>query len=694
MDSLAAHMSSVAELLLGAPNARLSSETQLRYGTNGSLHIDTIRGTFFDHEAQAGGGVLDLISRQANCSRDGALQWLREHGMVDDRNEAKYNGAQQQHQAASAPLGRQVGFYDYLDENDNLIFQVVRFEPKTFRQRRKDERGAWTWAVKGVRQVPYRLPEVIDAVAHDRTIFIVEGEKDADNLIRIGLPATCNAGGVGKWRNELSEFFRGADVVILQDNDPQAKTPDGVLRFHPDGRPVLPGQDHAQDVAKSLHGIARRVRVLDLAQHWPDMPPKGDVSDWIEGGGKADGLLGLADITPDWTPEPFRSRFGGLKWEQIGVVSFLNGYAWLVENIVPLGEITIAFGDSGTGKSFNIFDMAMAVARGVQWNGMNVEPGLVVYVAAEAGKGFAKRKTAYVEHFGLGKGSLPFYLMTKRPDFFHADDDVNMLIAEIEAVRQMYDEPLRLIVIDTLSAVTPGANENASQDVSMIRARLERMREAFSGAAEILVHHKPKGGSTPRGHGSLTADFETTIEYETLERLDEERRPVHRATVRKQREGRSGIMWEFTLPIVNVGTNKWGNPETSCVVQPFDPGQRNKPSGYKPRPHETVFLRALFEALIEHGERPPTALPIDVPRVVNFRYVREEMRKRMIDPYDDEEKQEQNFRSAFSRAGRSLRDVGVIGVAKPLVWYTGKYVRGVTAPPLTSSAAKETEADE
>lgn len=73
--------------------------------------------------------------------------------------------------------------------------------------------------------MPYRLPEVLEAIALGHPIWIVEGEKDADNLWKLGIPATCNAGGVGKWSKELNEFFRSADTIVVQDNDPQAKIP-------------------------------------------------------------------------------------------------------------------------------------------------------------------------------------------------------------------------------------------------------------------------------------------------------------------------------------------------------------------------------------------------------------------------------------------------------------------------------------
>jgi hypothetical protein len=185
-----------------------------------------------------------------------------------------------------APIGAgSVTTYDYTDATGDPLFQVVRYEPKDFRQRHSDGNGGWIWNMKGVQRVIYRLPDVTAAVADGHTVFVVEGEKAADALTKLGVTATCSPGGAGKWRNEYAAHFKGADVVVLPDNDPQATLPDGTPKRHPDGRPVLPGQDHAADVAESLRNIAASVRVLML----PDLPTKGDV---------ADGLLPAAHARP------------------------------------------------------------------------------------------------------------------------------------------------------------------------------------------------------------------------------------------------------------------------------------------------------------------------------------------------------------------------------------------------------------
>jgi putative DNA primase/helicase len=101
---------------------------------------------------------------------------------------------------------REVATYDYRDETGTLLYQVVRFEPKDFRPRRPDGAGGWTWHLKGVRRVLYRL----HGLRGKEVAVIVEGEKDVDALWNIGIWATCNMGGAGKWRDEYSCSLRRA----------------------------------------------------------------------------------------------------------------------------------------------------------------------------------------------------------------------------------------------------------------------------------------------------------------------------------------------------------------------------------------------------------------------------------------------------------------------------------------------------
>ena len=112
-----------------------------------------------------------------------------------------------------------VATYPYTDESGTLLFEVVRLEPKGFRQRRPDGKGGWIWNLNHVRRVPYRLPKVLAAIKRGETVYIVEGEKDVEALEAVGVVATTNPGGAGKWRKEFNEFFRDAHVVVIRDND-------------------------------------------------------------------------------------------------------------------------------------------------------------------------------------------------------------------------------------------------------------------------------------------------------------------------------------------------------------------------------------------------------------------------------------------------------------------------------------------
>jgi putative DNA primase/helicase len=279
-------MGPVARELLGEPSEDNKAKRELRFGTRGSLKISLDSGTWFCNETNTGGGVLALVQDRKRLDKDGAIAWLQERGHIPKVDQPKPSG------------GRQVAWYDYLTASGEPLFQVVRFDPKDFRQRRPDGNGGWIWKMAGVQLVPYRLPEVVRTIGEKRTIYIAEGEKGVHALESLGLVATCSPGGAGKWRASYNSTFAGADVVVLPDNDPQATTPDGELRWHPDGRPILPGQDHGADVARNLSRVARRVRVLML----PVLPLKGDVADWVAAGGTAEALERLAADTADFDP--------------------------------------------------------------------------------------------------------------------------------------------------------------------------------------------------------------------------------------------------------------------------------------------------------------------------------------------------------------------------------------------------------
>ncbi len=175
-----------------------------------------------------------------------------------------------------------VATYPYRDECGKLLFEKVRFQPKGFLQRAPTEGGGWIWNLKGVRIVPYRYPELL-AAETDATIFIVEGEKDADRLAALGFVVTTNNDGAApvnagcSWKStpEFRDPFKGREVVIIPDNDDA-------------------GRRHARGVAQKLRGIASSIRIVTL----PGVPEKGDASDYFNAGHTADEFAELVEHTP------------------------------------------------------------------------------------------------------------------------------------------------------------------------------------------------------------------------------------------------------------------------------------------------------------------------------------------------------------------------------------------------------------
>ena len=208
--------------------------------------------------------------------------------------------------------------YDYVDEENNLLFQVVRKPGKHFVQRRPDGTGGWIYNLDGVRRVLYGLPEIL--AKPDETVFVVEGEKDADRLHREGLLATTNPGGAGKWKLEYSELLRDRNAVTLGDFDDS-------------------GRKHTEQVASSLHGIAASNKTVDL----PGLPEKGDVSDWLNSGGTADELKKLAEAAPEWRPAVEQPEPGlkarGPRWpDPLGEKAYYGLAGEIVKAIEPHTE--------------------------------------------------------------------------------------------------------------------------------------------------------------------------------------------------------------------------------------------------------------------------------------------------------------------------------------------------------------------
>jgi predicted P-loop ATPase len=230
-----------------------------------SLSINDSKDLWMCGPCAQSGNAWQFAAFLANVNPDdkeGIKDWLDKHGLSNWKRPAER---------------RIVATFQYHDEQGLFLYETVRYVPKDFRQRRPDGNGGWIWKLDDVRRVLYRLPEVLQAAE----IWIAEGEKDCDNLHAIGLTTTTNPMGAGKWRETYAASFKPHQrVVILPDNDD-------------------PGKKHAQEIAASLAGKVASLRILEL----PDLPPKGDVSDWLKREGRENAkeeLRRLAAAAREW----------------------------------------------------------------------------------------------------------------------------------------------------------------------------------------------------------------------------------------------------------------------------------------------------------------------------------------------------------------------------------------------------------
>jgi len=208
---------------------------------NPSLSVNVKTGRYFCHGCGMKGDVFHFYAKinSLNTRRDfGKIL----KGIADDFG----IGFEQQ-------KPKLIKAYSYYDRNNKLLFQVCRFEPKDFRQRRPWKNG-WVWNLNGIDPILYRLPEVLKA----DEVIIVEGEKDADNLSEIGFTATTSPMGARKWKESYIEFLKGKNIVLIADDDNE-------------------GHEHMTRVAQSLNGNVKSIKWIDL----PNLPSKGDVSDFI-----------------------------------------------------------------------------------------------------------------------------------------------------------------------------------------------------------------------------------------------------------------------------------------------------------------------------------------------------------------------------------------------------------------------------
>jgi len=476
--NIAAHAERIARHYWGEPNAKLSIKGRtLRWGTKGSKELD-LRGVWYDFEENCGGGIVDLVKRYGNLGISGS---------VADVLEREF-GIQKQAQKALEPKQYIQRIYSYFDADGAEAYQVCRMYPKSFRQRRPDGRGGYIYKMDGVEPLPYNLPGIMKHP--DQPVFVVEGEACADALIEAGLVGTTSHGGAGKWLDAHAQHLVGRNVVVMSDNDEV-------------------GLRHADTVIVSLWGKADQIKRVDL----PGLPEKGDVVDYLREHTLGE-LIEIVKGTPALTEAPQVSddvvadEDGAVERYQTmrrDAVFAMPPVEFLVDGLITDTGFTMMYGAPGTGKSFIAIDIALSVAHGIEWQGQEVKPGAVLYIAGEGIGGFSKRWKAWENHHGV-KDEPDLYLLPTAVNF-REQEDIARLVATIEDIGQRFS----LVIVDTVARAIAGAEENSSTDMGLFVAACDEIK-ALTGGALLAVHHAGKDANRgARGSTALLGAVDTSL---------------------------------------------------------------------------------------------------------------------------------------------------------------------------------------
>lgn len=242
-----------------------------------------------------------------------------------------------------------------------------------------------------------------------------------------------------------------------------------------------------------------------------------------------------------------------------------------VQGLFTRGGASVIYGPSNLGKTFLLLDIAACVATGRPFRDeLEVEQGAVLYFSLEGRIGMQNRLDA-MKHKGLIDEDAPFFISFAGLNLSlppQKDDPLTygeMIAATIREIEAQQPHRLLFVVIDTWSRALGSGDENSSRDTMIAVAELDHIRRETS-AHVCVVHHTGKDESRgARGSGALRGAVDTEIE---LARPDGASITTMRCT--KQRDLPIPPPMPFSLEVIHLGTDRRGDPITSCVVQHED----------------------------------------------------------------------------------------------------------------------------
>jgi hypothetical protein len=490
--------------------------------------------------------------------------------------------------AKSPPAGliyRIADQYDYVDESHSLLYTIDRKEAvdpvtgerfKTFVCRRLNDKPPPKWIsnIEGVRRVLYRLPQLEEAVAAEHPVFVGEGEKVVRALVKLGVPATTNPGGAGHWRDEYSKHFKGADCIILPDNN-------------------VVGEKHAKDVARSLTGIANKIRIVRL----PGLPDGGDVVDWIANGGTVDGLWEFADKTAEELSEPLQEENPKPAEDNPDTPTpALTLDEWLRRELPEpdrlLGDLltttcrVLIIGPTGLGKTMFGLAAAIAIASNkgfLHWKARR--KCRVLYVDGEMSRRQMKRRLQDAVHRG-GKPEGLFVL--SKEDF----EDLPPL--NTPQGQKWIDDflekngPFDLVIFDNIQALLVGDMRDEEQWLNMLPWVRSLTRRSIG---QLWFHHT--GHDESKGYGTKTREWQmdTVGLMERVKDTDDD--IAFTLTFTKARERNPDNRSDFEPVTMSLRGDEWLYEK------------QDQPDNRRMSDKQELAYEALTSLSAEHGEPLP-----------------------------------------------------------------------------------------
>jgi hypothetical protein len=382
--------------------------------------------------------------------------------------------------------------YDYTDEDGTLIHQTVRYKPRGFSQRRPDGNGGWEWNLNGVRRVLYRLPDVLDAVGNGADIFVCEGEKDADAVVRAGEVGTTNPMGAEKWRPEYADMLAGAAMVfVVADRDG-------------------PGYRHAAMVAASLEGRVGNVTVVE--------PVEGnDLTDHLAAGYTLNDLAVAANLDErhdqEW-PQP-GDREPAAQRPALRVVPVRQTLATpppepepLAAGLVNKGELVVLGAGRAWNKSLFVAQLGWKLAEG---DGLFLRDFLI---KRRCRVGIAQGEVTPYQSWirwhllsggegapeGLGEIFLPWKIRTirkrRRDPIEDCYEEWPEAVLDPRLEQAVADDRLDILFIDPWATYFSGA-ENSNDEVEAALDQLRNLSVRY-GVAIWINHHFSQRGMTDK----------------------------------------------------------------------------------------------------------------------------------------------------------------------------------------------------